>query len=147
MPHTYTQNTLHIIFATKDRRKSIPHDFQPHLWSYVAGICKNHGILAHSIGGADDHIHLLIQLPQTLPLAKAVLTIKSNSSRWAHTQDHKFAWQAGYAAFSVSASQLPTVLRYIQNQSAHHKRMPFDAEFLTLLKKHNIPFDPNFALG
>ena len=86
MPHTYTQNTLHIIFSTKDRRKSIPQDFQPHLWSYVAGICKNHGILAHCIGGADDHIHLLIQLPQTLPLAKAVLTIKSNSSRWAHTQ-------------------------------------------------------------
>ena len=147
MPHTYTQNTLHIIFATKDRRKSIPHDFQPHLWSYVAGICKNHGILAHCIGGADDHIHLLIQLPQTLPLAKAVLTIKSNSSSWAHTQNHKFAWQEGYAAFSVSASLVPAVLRYIQNQSTHHKKMPFDAEFLALLKKHNIPFDQKFALG
>ena len=147
MPHTYTQNTLHIIFATKDRRKSIPHDFQPHLWSYVAGICKNHGILAHCIGGADDHIHLLIQLPQTLPLAKAVLTIKSNSSRWAHTQGHKFAWQEGYAAFSVSASLVPAVLRYIQNQPAHHKKMSFDAEFLTLLKKHNIPFNPKFALA
>jgi putative transposase len=147
MPHTYTQNTLHIVFATKDRRKSIPHDFQSHLWSYIAGICKNHGILAHSIGGAADHIHLLIQLPQSLPLAKAVLTIKSNSSRWAHNQGHKFAWQEGYAAFSVSASQLPAVLRYIQNQSAHHKKMSFAAEFLALLKKHNIPFHPNFALA
>ena len=114
--------------------------------AYVAGICKNHGILAHCIGGANDHIHLLIQLPQILPLAKAVLTIKSNSSRWAHAQNHKFAWQEGYAAFSV-ASQLPAVLRYIQNQSTHHKKMPFDAEFLALLKKHNIPFDPNFALA
>jgi putative transposase len=147
MLHTHTQNTLHIIFATNDRRKSIPNDFQPILWSYVAGICKNHGILAHSIGGAADHIHLLIQLPQTLPLAKAVLTIKTNSSRWAHTQNHKFAWQEGYAAFSVSASQVPTVVRYIQNQSAHHKKMSFAAEFLTLLKKHNIPFDPKFALA
>ena len=104
MPHTYAQNTLHIIFSTKDRRNSIPKEFQPNLWSYVAGICKNHGILAHSIGGAADHIHLLIQLPQTLPLAKAVLTIKSNSSRWAHTQGHKFAWQDCYAAFSASAA-------------------------------------------
>jgi len=59
MPHAYTRNTLHLIFSTKDRRKSIPHDFQPHLWSYVAGICKNHGILGHSIGGASDHFHLL----------------------------------------------------------------------------------------
>ena len=98
MPHTYAQNTLHIIFSTKDRRNSIPKEFQPNLWSYVAGICKSHGILAHSIGGAADHIHLLIQLPQSLPPAKAVLTIKSNSSRWAHTQGHKFAWQEGYAA-------------------------------------------------
>jgi putative transposase len=126
--------------------KSIPPDFQPQLWSYVAGICKNHGIRAHSIGGATDHI-LLIQLPQTLPLAKAVLTIKSNSSRWAHTQSHEFAWHDGYAAFSVSASQIPAVLRYIQNQPAHHNKMSFAAEFLTLLKKHNIPFNPKFALA
>jgi putative transposase len=147
MPHTYTQNTLHIIFSTKDRRKSIPEHFQPRLWSYVAGICKNHGILAHSIGGAADHIHLLLQLPPTLPLAKVVLAIKSNSGRWAHNQAHKFTWQEGYAAFSVSASQIPAVLRYIQNQNAHHKKMSFDAEFLTLLKKHNIPFNSKFALA
>ena len=80
-------------------------------------------------------------------ISPAVLTIKSNSSRWAHTQNHKFAWQEGYAAFSVSASLVPAVLRYIQNQSTHHKKMPFDSEFLALLKKHNIPFNPNFALG
>jgi len=147
VPHTYAQNTLHIIFSTKDRRNSIPKEFQPNLWSYVAGICKNHGILAHSIGGAADHIHLLIQLPQSLPPAKAVLTIKSNSSRWAHTQGHKFAWQEGYAAFSVSASLVPAVLPYIQNQEAHHKKMNFDAKFLALLKKHGIPFDPKFALA
>lgn len=147
MPHAFAQNTLHIIFATKDRRKSIPREFQPTLWSYIAGICKNHGILAHSIGGAADHIHLLIQLPQSLPLAKAVLTIKSNSSRWAHTQNHKFAWQEGYAAFSVSASLVPAVVRYIQNQEPHHKKMSFDVEFLALLKKHNIPFNPKFALA
>ena len=147
MPHTYAQNTVHIIFSTKDRRKSIPKEFQPGLWAYIAGICKNHAIFTQAIGGAADHIHLLIQLPQSLPLAKAVLTIKSNSSRWAHAQNHKFAWQEGYAAFSVSASLVPAVVRYIQNQEAHHKKMPFDAEFLALLKKHGVSFNPKFALG
>ena len=147
MPHTYAQNTVHIIFSTKDRRKSIPKEFQPGLWAYIAGICKNHAIFTQAIGGAADHIHLLIQLPQSLPLAKAILTIKSNSSRWAHAQNHKFAWQEGYAAFSVSASLVPAVVRYIQNQEAHHKKMPFDAEFLALLKKHGVPFDRKFALG
>jgi REP element-mobilizing transposase RayT len=147
MPHTYAQNTVHIIFSTKDRRKSIPKEFQADLWSYIAGICKNHAIFTQAIGGAADHIHLLDELPQSLPLAKAVLTIKSNSSRWAHAQNHKFAWQEGYAAFSVSASLVPAVVRYIQNQEAHHKKMPFDAEFLALLKKHGVSFDPKFALG
>jgi REP element-mobilizing transposase RayT len=147
MPHTYAQNTVHIIFSTKDRRGSIPKEFQPSLWSYIAGICKNHAIFTQAIGGAASHIHLLIQLPQSLPLAKAILTIKSNSSRWAHAQNHKFAWQEGYAAFSVSASLVPAVVRYIQNQEAHHKKMPFDAEFLALLKKHGVSFDPKFALG
>ena len=147
MPHTYAQNTVHIIFSTKDRRRSIPKEFQPSLWSYIAGICKNHAIFTQAIGGAADHIHLLVELPQSLPLAKAVLTIKSNSSRWAHAQNHKFAWQEGYAAFSVSASLVPAVVRYIQNQEAHHKKMPFDAEFLALLKKHRVSFDPKFALG
>jgi REP element-mobilizing transposase RayT len=147
MPHTYAQNTVHIIFSTKDRRKSIPKEFQPGLWAYIAGICKNHAIFTQAIGGAADHIHLLIQLPQSLPLAKAILTIKSNSSRWAHAQNHKFAWQEGYAAFSVSASQVPAVVRYIQNQEAHHKNMRFDAEFLALLKKHGVSFNPKFALG
>ena len=147
MPHTYVQNTVHIIFSTKDRRKSIPKEFQPGLWAYIAGICKNHAIFTQAIGGAADHIHLLVELPQSLPLAKAVLTIKSNSSRWAHAQNHKFAWQEGYAAFSVSASLVPAVVRYIQNQEAHHKKMPFDAEFLALLKKHGVSFDPKFALG
>ena len=147
MPHTYVQNTVHIIFSTKDRRKSIPKEFQPSLWSYIAGICKNHAIFTQAIGGAADHIHLLIQLPQSLPLAKAILTIKSNSSRWADAQKHKFAWQEGYAAFSVSASLVPTVARYIQNQEAHHKKMPFDAEFIALLKKHGVSFNPKFVLG
>ncbi len=130
MPHTYAQNTVHIIFSTKDRRKSIPKEFQPTLWAYIAGICKNHAIFTQAIGGAADHIHLLVELPQSLPLAKAVLTIKSNSSRWAHAQNHEFAWQEGYAAFSVSTSLVPAVVRYIQNQEPHHKKMSFDAEFL-----------------
>jgi putative transposase len=147
MPHTYAQNSIHIVFSTKDRAKLIPKDFQPRMWSYVAGICKNHEILVHAIGGMDDHIHLLIQLPASLPLAKAVLAIKSNSSKWANEQGHKFAWQQGYGAFSVSASLIPAVVRYIQTQKSHHRKMTFDEEFLVLLKKHGVEFDPSFVFG
>jgi putative transposase len=147
MPHTYAQNVIHIVFGTKYRRKSISKEFQPRMWAYAAGICKNHGIFVHAVGGMDDHIHLLIQVPPALSLAKAVLAIKSNSSRWANEQGNKFAWQQGYAAFSVSSSRVPAVVRYIQTQESHHRKMTFDAELVALLKKHGIGFDPNFVFG
>ena len=95
----------------------------------------------------DDHIHLLVRIPPVLSVAKAVGAIKSNSSRWANEQSEKLAWQHGYAAFSVSASNVSAVIRYIQTQETHHKKMTFEAEFLSLLKKHGIEFDPKFALG
>jgi len=147
MSHSYAQNVVHIVFSTKDRRKAIPAELQPRLWAYTAGISKKYQIFVHAIGGTDDHMHLLIQIPPTLPLSKAILAIKSNSSRWAHDAGHKLAWQEGYGAFSVSASLLPVVARYIENQAEHHKKMTFDSEFLTLLKKHDIQFDPKFVLG
>jgi REP element-mobilizing transposase RayT len=94
-----------------------------------------------------DHLHLLIQIPPVLTLSKTVATIKANSSRWAGEEGHKFSWQEGYAAFSVSASVIPVVIRYIRNQEEHHKKMDFDAEFVALLKKHGIEFDPKYVFG
>jgi REP element-mobilizing transposase RayT len=91
----------------------------------------------------EDHLHLLIQIPPVLTLSKTVATLKANSSRWASEEGHKFAWQQGYAAFSVSASVIPVVIRYIRNQ----EKMDFDAEFVALLKKHGIEFDPKYVFG
>ena len=86
MPHTYAQNVIHIVFSAKDRGKIILKEFQPKMWAYIAGICKRYGIFVHAIGGMDDHVHLLVQIPPQLALAKAVLAIESNSSRWANGQ-------------------------------------------------------------
>ena len=147
MPHTYSKNIVHVVFSTKDRRKIISKQFQPRMRAYTAGICKKNDIFVHAIGGMDDHIHLLVQIPASLALAKAVNAIKSNTSRWANEQGVKFAWQQGYAAFSVSASNVATVCRYIRNQEAHHKKMDFAAEYSALLKKHGVEFDPKFVFG
>ena len=86
MPHSYAQNVVHVIFSTKDRRRLLSREFQPKLWAYIAGVCKNHQIHVDAIGGTDDHIHLLIRIPGTWSVAKAVLTIKSNSSKWVNEQ-------------------------------------------------------------
>jgi putative transposase len=147
MSHTYAQNVVHVVFSTKDRRKSISADFQPEIWAYSAGICKKQGIFVHAIGGMEDHAHFLIQVPPVIALAKAVATIKSNSSRWANEEGHRLAWQQGYGAFSVSASIVPAVVRYIQNQKVHHMKMSFEEEFVTLLMKRGVGFDPKFVFG
>lgn len=147
MSHTYAQNVIHVVFSTKDRRKLLAGEIRSQMWAYTTGICKKLDILVLAVGGMEDHIHFLMQIPPTLAVAKAVLTIKANSSRWAGEEGHKFAWQQGYGAFSVSRSVVPTVIRYIQNQEAHHRRMSFDAEFVALLKRHGMEFDPKFVFG
>src|SRR5216684_3061084 len=144
---TYVQNIVHLVFSTEERRKLIPAEFQSALWAYVAGVCKKNEIFVHAVGGMDDHDHSLVQIPATLALARAVLTIKSNSSRWTHERGQKVEWQEGYGAFSVSASNVSTVERYIRNQAAHHRRMSFEEEFVALLKRHGVEFDAKYMFG
>jgi len=145
MSHSYSQNHLHVVFSTKERRKLIDQQMQPKLWSYLGGIGRNHGFLVLANGGIEDHVHLLIQLPPAL--AKAILLLKSNSSKWMNEHAIKFAWQEGYGAFAVSASNLAAVERYIQNQPIHHRKITFEQEFLALLRKHRIEFDPKYVFG
>ncbi|HKQ87828.1 MAG TPA: IS200/IS605 family transposase [Candidatus Acidoferrales bacterium] len=145
MPHTYARNTLHVVFSTKNRRAAIPIEFQPEMWAYAAGVCQKIGITVFAIGGIDNHMHLLLQIPAALAVAKAVSTIKSNTSRWANERGRRFAWQEGYGAFSVSQAVIPAVTRYIQNQRIHHRKIDFEAEYVGFLKKHQIEFDPKFA--
>ena len=147
MSHSYSQNHLHVVFSTKDRTKLIDQAMQPKLWAYMAGIARNHGFLVLANGGMEDHVHLLIQLAPVLSLAKAVSLLKANSSTWMKDHGLRFAWQQGYGAFSVSASNLSAVERYIANQAKHHRKITFEDEFLGLLRKHGIPFDLKYVFG
>ena len=147
MAHTYAQNHLHIVFSTKERRMTIPRESLPELWAYLAGIGKNHDMPVLAAGGTENHAHILIRLPPTLPLAKAILFLKANSSKWLGHQAKNFAWQEGYGAFSVSASNVDSVVRYIQNQPTHHRKVSFEDEFRVLLRKHGVEYDPKFVFG
>jgi putative transposase len=147
MSHTRIENIVHIVFSTKERRKTIPHEMKERLWAYMAGICKKDKIFVHAIGGMEDHVHLLLQIPPTLSLAKAIMNVKANSSKWMSGQGSKFAWQEGYGAFSISRSDVKTVAEYIRNQEQHHAKMSFEEEFLGLLKQNGIEYDPRYVFG
>src|SRR5262249_61513876 len=99
------------------------------------------------IGGSNNHIHALIAVPATACIADVVLATKTNSSRWMKRGLKTFAWQEGYGAFSVSASVLPRVAEYIRTQEEHHRKRDYKAEFIALLKKHRVPYDPRYVFG
>lgn len=92
-------------------------------------------------------MHVLFRLPPTIPLSEAVALVKSNSSKWVGDLGKDFAWQEGYGAFSVSSSNIDSVIRYIENQEEHHRKIGFEDEFITLLEKHGIDYDPKYVFG
>jgi len=147
MPHSYANNLVHVVFSTHERKPTIPAASLSELWAVMAGIGRNHRLSVIKIGGMQEHVHILFALPADVTLAHAVQVIKANSSRWMRERVREFAWQQGYAAFSVSASVAGTVKKYIENQAEHHKRRSFEDEFLALLKKSGVPYDPKFVFG
>ena len=91
MAHSYSRTHIHLVFSTKDRRNFISKELQPRLWAYIAGICKNHEMIAVAIGGTENHVHILFHLSPKLALAKAVQLLKGNSSKWIGEQGIEFA--------------------------------------------------------
>jgi putative transposase len=142
MPDTYVANRVHSVFSTKDRRKIIPAQMQPRLWSFMAGIARRNGITALAVGGFDEHAHVLIALPPTVTLAKAMQLIKAGSSKWCNQNfgDGRFEWQSGYSAFSVSASLISRTQAYIRNQREHHRKRDFAQEWKDFLEKNGFEF-------
>ena len=138
---------VHFVWSTKGRKPWIEEAWGDRLYGYLGGILKNNNAKLLCAGGMPDHIHLLTSLPSTLSLAKTVNLLKSNSTTWVHrtiTGRNTFRWQERYAAFSVSKSAVPAVVRYIGNQKTHHRKQTFREELLALLQRHEIPYDESY---
>jgi len=144
---SYISSYFHCIFSTKDRRALIRPELRERLWPFLGGIARQNKMKAIEIGGVEDHIHILLSLPSTMAISKALQLIKGGSSKWIHEtfpEQRLFAWQEEYGAFSVSVSQLDKTIEYIKGQETHHRKMTFQEEFLALLKKHHIKYDERY---
>jgi REP element-mobilizing transposase RayT len=149
MSHTYCFSLFHCVFSTKDRRKTIALEIQPRLWAYMGGVAREHQMKALAVGGTEDHVHILLSNPSSVPIAKAMREIKSASSRWVHETRgvRGFEWQEGYGAFSIGRTQVDATLAYIAAQKEHLQKRDFQAEFIAFLKKHQIEYDPRYVSG
>jgi putative transposase len=148
MSHSYVSALFHCVFSTKERRKTITEDLHERLWPYIGGIARENKMTAMAIGGVEDHVHLLLSIPSTLSIAKAMQLIKGGSSTWVHEtfpEHRQFAWQEGYGAFSVGISQVADTKTYIANQREHHRTTTFQEEFIAFLERHGIEYDPRYV--
>ena len=150
MANTYTSLNYHIVFSTKDREPWLSEPIRERLWPYLGGIARENAMKALEIGGVADHVHILLSIPANLAVSKAVQLIKGGSSHWlkeAFPNMGQFGWQDGYAAFTVSQSQLESVGDYVRRQVEHHRTKPFAEEYRAFLQRHQIDFDERYLLG
>ena len=150
MAHSFVCSYFHCVWSTKERKPLITADLEQRLWPYMGGIARDNGFKALAVGVVANHVQLLLSLPGSLAVAKAVQLSKGGSSKWIHDvfPEHRtFAWQEGYGAFSIGVSQLDPTVLYIHNQKEHHRRKSFQDEFLSFLKRHRVEYDPRFIWG
>jgi len=147
MSNTYTQIHIHAIFAVQNRQSLIRNDWRNELYKYITGIVQNHNHKLLQINGIPDHVHILLGFRPTQSLSNLMKIIKQDSTKWINQNtfvNGRFSWQEGYGAFSHSRSQVPQVVKYIQNQEEHHKQRSFREEYLDLLEKFEVDYDERF---
>lgn len=147
MPQSLAQIYVHLVFSTKGRAGLIPAALQTRLHAYLAGACNAMACPAVQVGGMPDHVHVLFRLARTATISDTVKNAKVESSKWMKSEGdvRDFAWQAGYGAFSVSASHVQDVTRYIQNQAEHHHARTFQEEFRRLLELYEVEYDEAYV--
>lgn len=147
MGSTFFSLHYHIVFSTKERLPLIKTEWRPRLHSYVAGIIRGMNGVPEIVGGVVDHLHILASLRPVHCLSDLMRDLKKDSSNWVKDNvDRRFAWQEGYAAFTVSPSATEGVRKYIANQEAHHGRHSFVDELKELLGKAGVEYEQKYLL-
>ena len=143
------KNLVHLVFSTKGRAPWIPEDVRDRLYAYQSGIFKQWNSPALAVGGVEDHVHALFSLSKNHALKVIVEEVKKGSSKWMKSADgtgnKDFYWQSGYAAFSVSQSNVDSVIRYIASQEQHHHGKSFQDELRALFDRHEVEFDERYV--
>ena len=150
MPETFASIQIHVVFSAKERLPKLDASWRPETGgAYIAWVDPSFANSWRDVfhNGVADHSHLLLSVPPAIRLADLMRTVKARSSSWVRRKDREFSWQTGYAAFSVSQSNVGKVKEYIARQEEHHAKSSFEDEFVSLLRKHGIEYDERFMWG
>ena len=141
---------LHIIFHVKNTSPTIDEAHWTRVHSYIGQLINITGCQTIRVGGIEDHIHVVCILSRNETVAHLVEEIKRNSSRWLKTLNSKyasFAWQGGYAAFSISQSIVEKTVEYVNNQKTHHQKNSYEDEYVQFLEKYRIDYDEKYLFS
>jgi len=144
MAHTYSVIFVHCVFNTKRRQPLIPEPDK--LWTMMRTVASRAQINVLAVGGTMNHMHMLLAMPSTRTLADVMRELKANSSQRMRQKWPKFAWQDGYGAMSVSPTAIKAVMQYIQHQKEHHAHRPFEKEYIAMLERAGVQYDPEYVL-
>jgi len=147
MPHSYVCDLTHCIFGVQECSPGIDPAVELNLWPNMGATACQNGFKSLAIGGTFDHLHMLLSLPSTMNVAKAIQLIKDSTTVWLEENvpfSKRFAWQDGYGAFSVSPWELKSTVLYIQEQKEYHQGKTFREEFAEFLEKNGVPYDPRY---
>jgi putative transposase len=147
MPNTYTQVHIQFVFAVKYRAALIADEWKDELMKFITGIFQENNHKMLQINTMPDHVHIFIGMRPHQSMSALIQNVKTESSKWIKAQNLcsvPFAWQEGYGAFSYAKSQVPTVIRYIQNQELHHKKRTFLEEYREFLTLFEIEWDEQY---
>ncbi len=147
MSQSLSKLYIHIVFHIKGNDILIREKDFNQFHSYIAGILKGQESIPVQINGTNNHIHILCVMSKNIALATLVQQIKVHSSVWIKTLDEyyrSFAWQKGYAGFSVSPSVHNKTIQYILQQQEHHKTISFKDELLLFLKEYQVEYDERY---
>jgi putative transposase len=147
MPGTFSQIYIQVVFAVKGRQNLVSAAIEDEVYRYISGIITGKDQKSLAVNGMPDHIHVLIGLRPSMRISDLVRDIKNNCTNFINDKGwltRKFCWQEGYGVFSYSESNYGKVIDYIKNQKQHHRKQTFQQEYLSFLKKFNIPFNETY---
>jgi REP element-mobilizing transposase RayT len=148
MAGTFTELLYHCVWSTKFREPLIRSEIEENVWRILAGTAEKNGMQTIRVGGIENHVHVLLRIPKTLSVSEALKRLKGGSSAFIHQEglmkSTTFGWQDGYAAFTVSTSNVPDVIQYIANQREHHRKQTFEEEYEALLKRHKTAYESKY---
>lgn len=150
MSHTFSNLLYHLVWSTKNRAPFLKGEVKIRVHGYLRTVIKDMGANLLFINGVEDHVHLLVAMPLTLLIPDMIEQVKPASTKWMRQTFHNlrdFSWQEGYGAFTVGKSNLQQVIKYIENQEAHHRTVTFEEEFIGFLEANGIPYDKRFVFN